>query len=107
MARGEGSGKTFSNQFKLGCVETVLSRLEKADEDMKAEYAGTAALVLVNNQLAEVEKYITQTVGPLKRMSPTIARADASARELGRKAGESVSLNKAVSSASSKAPLLS
>ena len=58
MRNGEGSGKTFSNQFKFGAVETVIGRLKEVSAKVRQEYQGTSALVLVNTRSAEVDLFM-------------------------------------------------
>lgn len=96
MSCGLGNGKTFSNSFRLGAVETVLERLEAAHQQVRTEYSGSAALVLVNKKDAEVAVWMDRTIGKLKGLAGSPSRRDLSAIRLGRQAGRSVSLNRAI-----------
>ncbi len=104
MKNGEGSGKTFSNQFKFGAAETVVSRIRQANAEIKKEYQGTNALVLVNTRSAEVDAHMEENYKLRKAPSYRVAR-DHSARDAGRAAGRKVSLSKGMKTTKAKGNL--
>lgn len=99
-------GKTWCNNFKLGAVDTINMRLIEADAKARAEMkkeagVGTGtALVLVNTAIAKVDatREVVQLYGKqklhLSAAKVSEGRYDASARAVGRKAGERVDLNR-------------
>ena len=106
MQNGYGVGKTFSNNFKHAATDTVVGRLRSAHQEVRKEYAGSAAMVLVDKKDAEVQKWMDDNVGKLRPL--TIAsRTDHSARDLGRQADHKVSLNKGIKGSGSGGGLLS
>jgi hypothetical protein len=93
LLKGEGHGKTYSNNFKFGAVSAVISRLRAASNSVRNEYKGTAALVLVNKKEVELSKYIDNLNLKL-RSSKTFSARDDSGFNQGLKAGQSISLAK-------------
>lgn len=101
-------GKTWCNNFKLGAVDTINMRLIEADAKARAEMRKEAAaptstgtaLVLVNTAIAKVDatREAVQLYGKQKLHLITAkaseGRYDASARAVGRKAGERVDLSR-------------
>lgn len=99
-------GKTWCNNFKIGVVDTINSRLVEADlkarEAMKKE-AGSGngtALAVVNTAIAKVDKareaielYGKQRLN-LKPLSGSSARLDEDARAAGRLAGKRINLDR-------------
>lgn len=98
MAAGDGSGKTFSNNFKHGATETVLKRLKQADQEVKTEYRGSSALVLVERREAELESWMKSHYN-LETVASSPASYNVSARQLGKMAGHRVSLNRGINGA--------
>src|SRR5574343_474235 len=96
LADGLGTGKTFTNNFKLAATETGLSRLDKTIKEVKQEYQGTQALVLVNNQLTEVDSLVKQNIKLTYKKNYITSRMDEEGIRLGRLAGEKVSLARAL-----------
>lgn len=100
-----GYGRTFFNNFRIGAVEAVCDKLEAArkatEATMKQEAVATGigmALVRVQNaiatrdkQLAEVEDW-TKANLKLKKAPRTTYTADPTARQLGRRAGETINV---------------
>lgn len=97
-----GEGLTYSNNFKLGCVDTIGARLQeqhqKFGEQAKAE-AGTAivlvtaALAKVETRLATADAFMRRAVPGLHKTHAAPTRYDHTARNAGRQAGREVQLN--------------
>ncbi len=92
MQQGFGSGKTFGQSFRMGCVDTVLARIKEVSEQIREEYQGSSALVLVDKKQAEVTAWVNERVKLVNRATPVTKSVNA--RELGRRAGNKISLNK-------------
>lgn len=92
MLANRGGGKTFSNNFKLGAVNTVSSRLREAAEEVEEEYQGTKALVLVKKDNEELKLAMSK----LKlRKRKVASRYDRSGYKQGQAAGRRVNLSRA------------
>lgn len=96
---GPKSGaKTFSNNFKLGAVETVLNRLDKIKEEVKqeanqeAKVGGTSAAMVLASRDREIEQYMAKEYPKLVYVSKP-HRSNENAKDLGRAAGNSVNIN--------------
>lgn len=99
---GRGNGKTWNNNFKIGCVDAIALAIENEKHAERAEQRAAAArvagaLVLVNNAIAKVDaryqeaKNIAHT--KLKfgcARSAVNSRTDYGAREAGRAAGADI-----------------
>lgn len=94
MKSGEGSGKTFSNNFKYGAADTVVKRIKEANLKIRDEYKGTQALVLVDNRFNEVQRWVEKMVPNMKTSKAVSFREDRTGYYLGKQAGQKVSLNK-------------
>lgn len=114
----KGCGRTYWNNFRLGCVETIAIRLRRSEEESTAEFTREAtassshALVLVNRALAireEEEADVTQyMVGMgLRKGSARRSTVDPTARAAGRAAGHRAQLTKASGSLASSRPSIS
>lgn len=101
MEEGKGSGKTYANNFKYGCSETVITRLREVYENVRKEYEGSAAMVLVDRKDEEVLMWVNENLGKLKQLK-SASRNDKSALEQGREAGHQVSLNKGIGGSGNK-----
>jgi hypothetical protein len=95
----KGNGKTWANNFRLGIVEEIGSRLreqrEATVEQIKIE--SPSAIVRVDQSLARLEAQSAQVKEWMKenlKLRQTYARSsfDSSAREAGRRAGQSIQL---------------
>ncbi len=102
MKAGFGEGKTWSNNFKHGAVETVIKRLREENQKVRDEYKGTAALVFVDRRGVEVTEWIAKNMKLGKTQNTNVARQDQSARDMGRAAGNRVSLNKGIGGGGSR-----
>lgn len=102
MSAGLGTGKTFSNNFKHGAVETVVQRLTEEQNKIRSEYQGSAALVLVDRKGVEVEQWMKQNMNLRKMQNTNVARGNNNARNLGREAGQRVPLNKGIGGGSNR-----
>jgi Protein of unknown function (DUF2786) len=102
-AHGRGKGRVWRNNFKLGIVDTIGRKLREGREAMAAEAKATAAhnphaLMVVSSALAQLEQrggsvelWVKKHL-KLRMGRSSGARYDGSAREAGRKAGESIAL---------------
>lgn len=91
-----GGGKSFTNSFKLGAVDTVAKRLKEAQVQVYQEHQASAAMVLVNQRSAEIAQYMNKL--GLKNKQTTRSNTDALGWEKGKEAGHKVDLNKALNS---------
>jgi hypothetical protein len=102
-AHGHGMGRVWRGNFKLGIVDTVGRKLREGREAMAAEAKATAAhnphaLMVVSTALAQLEQRSKSVEVWMKshlKLSAgraSGARYDGSAREAGRRAGESIAL---------------
>jgi len=91
MLRNRGGGKTFANNFKHGAVNTVVGRLNEAQQEVEKEYEGTTALVLVNKDKAE----LTAALSALRlRKRKASSQYDERGRQAGKKAGRMIDLSR-------------
>lgn len=97
------SGKTWANNFRLGCVETLGRRLSVEKEETKREAQaeafakeGEAGLARINQAIVRVADTapLEAYAATLKLRSGSARRSayDGGAREAGRRAGASISL---------------
>lgn len=105
---GRGCGRTWRNNYRIGVVSAIAGKFTQQRERFKAEQRKIAAgsgdsqaLVKVDKALARVEKrgddvkaWIKQNL-KLYAGSSSGGRRDASAREAGYKAGQSIQINRA------------
>lgn len=100
-----GNGRTYSNNFRLGVVETVSIRLKAQKEELHATMrqeaaeqtnANGMALMRLNMSIARIEQRASEVEQWTKdnmrlgRASATRSRYDSSARDAGRRAGHSI-----------------
>jgi len=102
-ALGPGWGRTYTNNYRLGCIDAISDTLQaqrrKLHEEMRAETGGGGvALVRINTAIAKVEQRGRDTQEWVERhMKLGKARAsghrhDRSARSHGRQDGRSISM---------------
>lgn len=104
---GKGCGRTWRNNYRLGVVDTLMNKLHAQRQQFAAEQrklaadaTNTQALVRVNQALALVEKRSADTADWIKKNlklyagSGSSGRYDGSARQAGRKAGQSININR-------------
>lgn len=115
----KGNGQTYRNNFRLGAVDTIGRRLKAAQaatvEAVKAEAlqsGGESALVLVESSLAilkerrvAVDTWSKQNMR-LRNYKFSQTNRDERAREAGRRAGESISLERSSGALPSSRPAL-
>lgn len=102
---GRGCGRTWRNNYRLGVVDTISRKLREQREKFKQEaqraVANTQALMVVNRAIAKVEKRGTDVTKwmdtnlKLRSGSASQSAYDPSARVAGRRAGESIAINRA------------
>lgn len=86
-----GGGKTFSNNFKLGAVDTISSRLKEATQEVEDQYKGTTALVLVK----QADNEVNQAVAKLKLRKRSVSyRHNREGYAQGQAAGRRVNLSR-------------
>ena len=88
----KGLGKGYSNDFKLGAARRVRERMIEAQAETKEKYAGTQALVLVNQKDEEVSHFVKKVLNPGNYIPARAKRA--SAYQKGQAAGNRVTLAK-------------
>ncbi len=94
-----GGGKTFSNNFKRGAVDSVLRRLQEAKREVEQKYEGSQALVFVKKK----DEAINQHMSKLNlRSKKTTARYDRRGYSAGIEAGKRVDLSRGKVSSSTK-----
>lgn len=93
LKRNLGRGKTFTNNFKHGASSTVIDRLNKTNQEVRAEYQSTA-LVLVDNKATEVASWVRLNMKLGYRNVNYTAAGDSRGFNLGRAEGERVALNR-------------
>lgn len=105
-SHGKGCGRVWCNNFRLGVVEAIKTKLVTQAEETKSAIRREAqvamssvALVRVDNALARIElekqeldAWVHQNMR-LGKGSAGTYRSDAGAREAGRQAGSKLSLN--------------
>lgn len=107
-AVGNGMGRTWRNNFRLGVVDTVARKIreqrEKFEHDVRTEAkqadegaANPQALMRVNQGLSRVFERKLEVAKWVKanmhlRSTSGSSRSDAGARQAGRKAGESINI---------------
>ena len=98
---GRGCGRTWRNNYRLGVVDTISRKLREERERFKREAqkaveSNTQALVRMNTALAKVEQRSIATADwvkanlKLRSYSGSSAAYNPNARNVGRKAGESI-----------------
>lgn len=103
---GKGCGRTWRNNYRLGVVDTISKKLRAERERFVAEQRKLAAasgnsqaLVRLDGALAKVDKRGADVAAWVKSNLRLVSgggsssRYDSGAREAGRKAGQSISLN--------------
>lgn len=96
LLRGDIEGKSGSNAFRLGCVETVIHRMQAAKVQARQEATSTA-LVVVNREEARVnEEMVKRGMDP--NGQKVTFNANARDMQLGREAGNKISLNQGLGS---------
>lgn len=60
-----GGGKTFANNFKLGAINAVSSRLKEAKQEVESEYIGTKAMVHID----QIQKKLKEKQKELKLLT--------------------------------------
>lgn len=100
-----GCGRTYYNNFRNGCVDTIGERLKEQRKQtaaaVKAEAPNPHALMVIESALANQEKHMAevqrwaQTHMRLQTSTRSAGRSDMSARLAGRQAGHSINLNPA------------
>lgn len=90
-----GHGKTWTNSFKMGATNSIISRLKQANKAVRAETTSSTALVKVDMKDAEVVAWAKDNLKLRSTAKPTVS-LDGSAYNRGRDAGNKIQLNKGV-----------
>lgn len=97
LKKGEGSGKTWANSYKLGCVQVLSERLWAAQREARAEAkaAGhTTAIVKVEGSFAEVQTWVKNNMRLGKSRASHTTSLDYGGYRAGQRDGKTISLNK-------------
>lgn len=89
-----GTGKTFTNNFKLAAVQTVIQRMNEANK--KVMESVTNAMVFVNTSQAKIASYVENNIGKLRPHKYAGGALDEDGWQLGTEAGRKVSWNKGI-----------
>lgn len=113
---GQGMGRTWRNNFRLGVVETIHKKLyeqrRKFESETRAEAraAGSTALARIDRALATIDKrgesvdaWVKSNLKLYARGGGSGSQYNASAREAGRRAGHSIAISGARGSLASAA----
>jgi hypothetical protein len=107
LSRGEA--KSWSDEFRHGCVVGVGRSLYFMRERVKAEYkatAGTQALVALDKDWTALAAYIKESGEKFRHRQPgTGTYGNASARRAGERAGSGIALNRPVGSGKARLQL--
>ncbi|KKN19844.1 hypothetical protein LCGC14_0941700 [marine sediment metagenome] len=91
MFQNGGGGKTFSNNFKLGTVNTVAKRLNEAVQEIVDEYVNTKAMTIINKDKED----LSGAMSALNLRKRTVnSRYSESGYDAGKKAGRRVNLTR-------------
>jgi hypothetical protein len=104
---GRGCGRTWLNNYRLGVVDTIADKFAESrrrfehEQRAQARGEGTQALVRIDTALARVDKRRDDVKAWIKSNLRLIASSKSStnynreARDAGRKAGQSIAINRA------------
>ena len=103
---GKGCGRVWNNNYRLGVVDTIKSKLREQsqkfkDEARQAVGSNSQALVRVDQALAKIDSRSKEAAAwgklhlNLRSRSCGRSQADAGARNAGREAGKSITINRA------------
>lgn len=99
------NGRTPRNNFRMGAVQEVCSRLQDAQREAATAYARyhsnavtSTALARVEADGTAVETYMRKTVPNLRTRYASATRLDQDAHEMGREAGRGIALNRGLES---------
>jgi hypothetical protein len=107
--QGKGHGRTWYNNYRLGCVDAIRESLKKERERLRGEmrreaqaaHVTGAALVRVNTALAKLDERVAETRGwvkanmKLRKSYSAGSRHDPNARELGQRDGATINMGRA------------
>lgn len=101
----KGLGKTYANNFKLGCIYTIGKKLRQDREVTQRESGSTSsnAMVLASNRLAKAKDMYDAK--ETKSTAPVKSNFDASANAHGQRAAKSIQIHKGIKGGDSTAPL--
>ena len=87
-----GNGRTYSNNFRLGCVDAIRQAIKAEVEAKKQKYAANERALVVLNQAPISAKEAERHVKGSTRLSRTrkSSRYDEGARSAGREAGSNI-----------------
>lgn len=97
--RQGGHGRVWANNFKLGAVSAINSKLEEAKREVRRT-AGTSAIVAVDNRAKEVENWAEKNLN-LRKNASSKYTPNSSAWNAGHQAGQSIHANSGLNSGKS------
>lgn len=89
-----GRGKSYANNYRVGCVDGVNEKLRDMQRAIRQEYAGSSALMVIDKEGKAVDAFMSGL--NLRRGARSSMRPDFGARQAGRSAGRGISLNRSV-----------
>lgn len=91
-AHASGYGRTYANNFRLGCVDAIRQAIKAEVEAKKQKYASNERALVVINQAPILAKEAERHARGAARLSKTrrSSRYDEGAREAGRQAGSNI-----------------
>lgn len=100
-SHGSGNGRTWCNNFRIGCVDAIRIKLEAQREQVKREMLESSsdtertkyAIQKVSDKGTEVERWVERNMNLRKAPRPQM-RGDHGARRAGQRAGASINLNR-------------
>ncbi len=81
----------WANNFKLGAVSAIRTKLQEAKREVRRE-ASTSAIVAVDNRSKEVDTWTKSNLN-LRKGQPSKYQGDSSAWGAGHKAGKNIHAN--------------
>jgi len=92
-AHAQGKGRTWANNFRLGAVDAIASKMDEAVASVRKEVEGSTALVKLDQRKVEVDEWVDNKL-QLKPIKPEYEQ-DTEAYRRGFAAGNKLDLSKA------------
>lgn len=105
MARVGGRGKDWTNSFKVGAVQSIISNMNKSKTEIKSTATGQA-LIKIESRMTDVKKWVDSNLN-LKNKSASTININGSAYNSGMAAGNKITVNSGLSGNTKMAKLLS
>lgn len=94
---GKSGAKHVANSFKLGAVVAVSQALENVLEEVKEEYKGTQALIVIQNKIVQAESWVKSQIQISGKEKSKASLVDGKAYSSGLEAGRKVHFKKGLS----------